>query len=109
MIDLSLNYISPRVSVMQIKHFNQLITSGEFQLFDYGSDNVKYYNSKTPPDYQLSNIIAPVHLYAGSEDSVVSSSVRIISMTFCRSDYNLIIIFSGCRASEGQDAKRHKL
>lgn len=71
-----LKYISPRISVMQFKHFGQLVTTGEFRQFDYGADNVKIYGSKISPKYQLANVVAPVHLYGGLEDSTVSTIVR---------------------------------
>jgi hypothetical protein len=37
---------------------------------------VEYYNSTTPPEYELQNIKAPIYLYHGAEDLLISRLVR---------------------------------
>lgn len=60
--------MSPTVSSMQLAHFLQLHVSGKFRQFDHGQRNLIYYDSPHPPDYQLSNVSAPIHLYGAQED-----------------------------------------
>lgn len=58
-------------AVDQFVHYSQLINSGRFQQFDHGEvENLKRYNQATPPDYNLSNIKAPVALYYAESDAV---------------------------------------
>lgn len=64
--------MSPAVSMMQLAHFLQLHVSGRFHQYDHGERNSVYYDSPHPPDYQLSNVTAPIHLYGASEDSLIS-------------------------------------
>lgn len=70
-------YLSPRVGVKQLQHFAQIIMSSHFQKFDYGSEkNLIVYNSTKPPEYDLSNVIAPIYLYVGEEDVVFNRKVK---------------------------------
>jgi len=53
-----------------MEHWSQFILTGELKKYDYGSEteNMKYYNSLTPPFYNISNIETPVHLFVGNTD-----------------------------------------
>lgn len=55
--------------------------SGQFRKFDYGrAENLKHYNSATPPDYKLENTTVPVSLYYGQNDAVtVVEDVKILA------------------------------
>jgi len=57
-------------SVQNIAHFGQMVNSGKFNKFDYGSadENTKYYGQRSPPDYDTSKMQVPVGLYWGQED-----------------------------------------
>lgn len=58
-------------AVDQFVHYSQLMNSGRFQQFDHGEvENLKLYNQATPPDYNLSNVKAPVALYYAESDAV---------------------------------------
>ncbi|XP_039305745.1 lipase 3 isoform X2 [Solenopsis invicta] len=64
-----------RASMKQILHYGQLIksghmiSSGNFQQYDYGIiGNQKKYNSPVPPKYDLNKITAPIHLYYSKND-----------------------------------------
>lgn len=70
--------LSPRVGFKQLLHFAQVILSGKFQQFDYGSErNLILYNSTTPHEYELSKVIAPIYMYVGGEDVIFHRKVRI--------------------------------
>jgi hypothetical protein len=56
-----------------------LCNLGKFQEFDYGPMNMEYYGQSEPPDYNLKNITAPMSLYYGTGDLLVSLEV---SQTF---------------------------
>jgi hypothetical protein len=55
----------------------QSYISGKFQRYDYMEQNFKYYNSSTPPEYQLSNVNAAMYIYHGTEDFLIGKLVRI--------------------------------
>lgn len=55
-------------------HFAQeIITGGHFRNFDYGAyNNDKIYGSNLPPDYDLSQITLPIHLFWAQNDLLSS-------------------------------------
>lgn len=56
-------------SVRTVAHYAQEVESGKFQHFDFGSrENMRRYNQTTPPQYNLSNVVAPVGLLWGIND-----------------------------------------
>ncbi|XP_055527845.1 lipase 1-like [Wyeomyia smithii] len=56
----------------QLEHYGQLILSGRFRQYDYGSRlNKQMYGSEQPPDYPLNRITTPTVLHYGDLDSVV--------------------------------------
>ncbi|XP_022112190.1 gastric triacylglycerol lipase-like [Acanthaster planci] len=57
-------------SVQNMIHFAQMVSSGEFQMYDYGTKgkNMAQYNQTTPPLYYPENINVPVVLYWGGND-----------------------------------------
>lgn len=51
------SHILQVTSTWMYAHYCQLIISGKFQMFDYGSEeNIKHYNQSTPPSYHLDRI-----------------------------------------------------
>ncbi|XP_050300262.1 lipase 3-like [Anthonomus grandis grandis] len=60
-------------SVYQALHYAQLVTTGRFIKYDWGSkENLKRYNSTKPPEYNFNNIKSPVALMYGESDIVVT-------------------------------------
>jgi hypothetical protein len=52
-------------------HFQQLTNNGLFRQYNYGEkQNIQIYGQKTPPNYDLSKITIPVHLYVGKYDKL---------------------------------------
>lgn len=64
--------MSPQVATKQLAHFLQLHMSGKFQQYDHGHANFMRYKMLTPPLYRLDEVTAPMHLYAASEDFLIS-------------------------------------
>lgn len=60
---------------MQMEHYIQLTKSGKFEQFDYGDKNYFHYQSPTPPEYNLKNVVANIYLYHAAEDLLVPRSV----------------------------------
>ena len=59
-------------SILNMLHLTQFVSTGKFNKYDFGTKgNLLHYNQTTPPDYDLSNVKIPVHLFVGSEDAVV--------------------------------------
>lgn len=67
-----ISYMSHSSSIKQLAHFLQLFKSGLFRQFDYEKKNKAFYNSTTPPSYDLSKVKAPAYIYSGSCDLMVS-------------------------------------
>lgn len=60
-------------SVRQILHYVQAVTHRRFCQYDHGSyGNMRRYGRADPPDYNLENVTAPVYLYYGDNDWLVS-------------------------------------
>jgi len=57
-------------STQNVIHFGQMIESGKFQRYDYGSSkkNQEHYQQKTPPLYDVTTMETPVAVYSGDMD-----------------------------------------
>jgi len=57
-------------SVQNILHFGQLMNTGNFQAYDYGSAkaNQKHYGTDKPPVYDVSKMDVPVAFYSSEQD-----------------------------------------
>lgn len=56
-------------SINQFVHYSQLLNSNEFRQFDWGERrNLLKYGTKTPPDYKLENIKAPLNVFYSDID-----------------------------------------
>ncbi|KAK9878994.1 hypothetical protein WA026_003813 [Henosepilachna vigintioctopunctata] len=64
------NQIPRALSVKCVLHYGQLISSGKFQMFDYGTANNEVYGSSYPPEYPVENIVTPIYLIVGSRDDL---------------------------------------
>jgi len=59
-------------SILNMLHLTQFVSTGKFNKYDFGTaGNMLHYNQPIPPDYNLSNVKIPVHLFTGSKDAVV--------------------------------------
>lgn len=59
-------------SFRQSIHFSQWIRTGGFRQYDYGKiKNLQIYGTETPPDYNLTNVVAPIAYYYGKHDIMV--------------------------------------
>ena len=66
---------TPFVSVRQANHLLQLMSTGKFQYYEFGVENLKFYGQKNPPEYNLKNMKVPVHIYSGGQDIVTPKMV----------------------------------
>lgn len=56
-------------STQTVLHYAQLVNSGRFCKYDYGSkENIKRYGQSKPPEYDLSKVKTPVTLMWGQND-----------------------------------------
>lgn len=54
-----------------------MIIVGKFQQYHHGTEkNLLLYNSPNPPEYNLSNVRANIHLMYGTNDWLTPSEVR---------------------------------
>lgn len=72
------HHISPRISVMQLVHYIQSYFSGKFQTFDHRWKNFEDKNASLPVDYPVEKVSAPIYIYAGTVDALVSIVVSLI-------------------------------
>ncbi|ERL92854.1 lipase 3 isoform X1 [Dendroctonus ponderosae] len=58
------------ISIKDMEHFIQLVYSGEFRQFDFGSDlaNLLHYKTAQPPSYDFKNLKAPLGVYYAKND-----------------------------------------
>lgn len=70
-----MDHLSTRVSIMQLTHYYQNMKDDKFRMYDHKDMNVLYYNSTSPPEYELENIVVPTHLYHASKDVLISDKV----------------------------------
>ncbi|CAI6350010.1 unnamed protein product [Macrosiphum euphorbiae] len=69
-IEILRTYPQP-TSVKVMTHYYQLILQNYFRKYDYGKiGNIKHYNSTSPPDYDLSKVIAPTYVYQSKHDII---------------------------------------
>eukprot|EP01136_Pigoraptor_vietnamica_P039712 Opistho-1_new@10811 len=59
-------------SVRNLAHWAQMVRSGEFQLYDFGSDskNVAAYGQKTPPNYPVERVGCGLAILSGGKDDL---------------------------------------
>lgn len=60
----------------QLVHFAQIVNSGIFRWFDYESNNLKFYASMNPPEYNISAVTIPIAIIHGTKDFLVSVKVN---------------------------------
>ena len=66
-------------SLKQFLHFAQLISSGRFQKYDYGTTlNKQYYGQELAPEIDISTITkVPIGLFVGSEDELADAEDNV--------------------------------
>lgn len=72
-LPLIYRYSPAGVSTKAVIHVSQLMTSLNFQRFDYNVENIFKYGRLTPPKYNLNNVKAPVALWYGDNDWLSST------------------------------------
>ncbi|CAH1401202.1 unnamed protein product [Nezara viridula] len=71
--DNFLPFYGAGTSLKTLRHIGQVYASGEFKQFDYGKRmNLKKYGNPRPPDYPLDRVTAPVAMYWGYNDPLLS-------------------------------------
>lgn len=55
-------------------------------MYDHRSKNMLRYNTVSPPDYPLANVTAPVFLYHGANDLLLSPKVKILLYSISLTD-----------------------
>ncbi|NXD78385.1 LICH hydrolase, partial [Halcyon senegalensis] len=69
-LDVYMSHFPDGTSVKTAIHWMQVIKSGEFKAFDYGSENPAVYHQETPPFYQVEDMPVPTAVWSGGEDWV---------------------------------------
>lgn len=86
-VDL-IKYVADNASVKQLIHFLQIIHSGKFQQFDYGTDQNKiYYNNEIPSEYNLTAMDVPTIYVSLTKDALITPKVTI--QFFKKINYNI--------------------
>ncbi|XP_075390113.1 gastric triacylglycerol lipase-like isoform X2 [Tenrec ecaudatus] len=69
-LDVYLSHNPAGTSVQNVLHWSQVVRSGEFQAFDWGSpvQNTMHYNQPTPPFYDVTAMRVPIALWSGGND-----------------------------------------
>nr|XP_009933877.1 PREDICTED: lysosomal acid lipase/cholesteryl ester hydrolase-like [Opisthocomus hoazin] len=78
-LDVYTSHYPDRTSVKNLIHWVQVVKSGEFKAFDYGSKNPAVYDQETPPFYQVEEMPVPTAVWSGGEDWVADRrDVRLL-------------------------------
>ncbi|XP_066249536.1 lipase 1-like [Euwallacea similis] len=79
-------------STKQIHHYTQIMETGEFKRFDYGSKgNSKRYGTRKAPKYNLSVITMPTVIFYGTGDYLASpKSVKRVAAEITNSEKTVI-------------------
>ncbi|XP_063163513.1 lipase member M-like isoform X2 [Candoia aspera] len=72
--DVYVSHFPDYTSVKNVIHWAQLIKTGLFRYFDYGSRNIDIYNQTSPPFYRIEAMTVPVAMWSGGQDWVVRLS-----------------------------------
>ncbi|NXE83502.1 LIPM Lipase, partial [Cochlearius cochlearius] len=67
-LDVYTSHYPDTTSVKNMIHWAQVIKSGEFKAFDYGSNNPAMYHQETPPSYRVEEMPVPTAVWSGGED-----------------------------------------
>ncbi|XP_068053100.1 lipase member M-like isoform X2 [Anomalospiza imberbis] len=67
-LDVYTSHYPDGTSVKNIIHWAQVIKSGEFKAFDYGSENTARYHQDTPPLYRVEEMLVPTAVWSGGQD-----------------------------------------
>lgn len=90
---------------LTVLHLIQLVNTGRFQLFDYGSRaaNMAHYGSPSPPDVSSEywRLDLPVHLVAGRRDGIIPPANIRRHLEAMRSQV-------GDRGAAGEGARREE-
>jgi pimeloyl-ACP methyl ester carboxylesterase len=70
-VPIIMAHVPGGTSIRGVVHFAQMIVSGIFRMFDYGTDkNLEVYGQSTPPQYHPRDIRVPVTLFWSDKDSL---------------------------------------
>ncbi|NXI90135.1 LIPM Lipase, partial [Psophia crepitans] len=69
-LDVYTSHYPDGTSVKNMVHWAQVLRSGEFKAFDYGSENRAVYGQETPPSYRVEEMPVPTAVWSGGEDWV---------------------------------------
>lgn len=70
-------------SINEIIHLFQGVMTDSFSKYDHGFRlNMKYYNSRSPPQYNLSRIDVPSYVVYGNNDWVAPEEVIFVGTYF---------------------------
>ncbi|KFQ62722.1 Lysosomal acid lipase/cholesteryl ester hydrolase, partial [Pelecanus crispus] len=69
-LDVYTSHYPDGTSVKTLIHWAQVLKTGEFKAFDYGSKNPAVYHQETPPSYQVEEMPVPTAVWSGGKDWV---------------------------------------
>ncbi|XP_009701255.1 PREDICTED: lipase member M-like [Cariama cristata] len=78
-LDVYTSHYPDGTSVKNLIHWAQVVKSGEFKAFDYGSKNPAVYHQETPPSYRVEEMPVPTAVWSGGKDWTVDwRDVRLL-------------------------------
>ncbi|XP_010075480.1 PREDICTED: lipase member M-like [Pterocles gutturalis] len=78
-LDVYTSHFPDGTSVKNVMHWAQMVKSGEFKAFDYGSKNPAVYHQETPPFYRVEEMPVPTAVWSGGADWVADlKDVRLL-------------------------------
>lgn len=76
-LPLFFNHFPMGASSKSTDHLSQSVRKNSFKHYDYGRiENLRRYNSSTPPEYDLTKVQIPVGLFHGANDFLSNIEVK---------------------------------
>ncbi|CAL4076668.1 unnamed protein product, partial [Meganyctiphanes norvegica] len=74
LLPVILAHLPAGTSTHTVNHYTQIINSGLFSMYDYGTiGNMNHYGQRTPPMFNLTNVTPPVGLFWSDGDWIATA------------------------------------
>lgn len=83
----------------QLLHYFQLVKVNKFQKYDFGFFNQRIYGKSSPPQYDLTQVSAPVAIFHSDAD-LLTANVDVQNL---KSQLSKVVLVQHLDASEGFD------
>lgn len=85
-----MEYFPAGTSLMDALHWKQEVETARFDKYDYGTtEDMIQYGQPSPPDYDLSHVTFPLHLFFAQNDALVDPTDTQVLLTMLKANNNV--------------------